>query len=175
MKKVFLTLIAMLLVKPVVAFAANKVHVVIPNDNDSNIKEVPNEETGVVVKSFPIYVTQTEATEIKSVTVTITKKAEAITNVAFTGNEPYKATKDGLSGTFAVDSGVTGASGTKVLIGYVEVTENTASDDCSSTYTAKVNGVKTGAYVSYIALGAGVLLVYGIYTATRSKKKMYNI
>lgn len=175
MKKVFLTLIAMLLVVPVVAFAENKVKVKIPYENDSLITTETNEETGVVTKKFPVYVEQSEDAEVKSVTVNITKKADAITSVAFEAVQPYSSSKDGNSGTFAVGENVTGTAGKKVHVGYVVLTVNTAADDCSIEYTAKVNGVKTGAFVSYAALGAGVLLVCGIYVATKSKKKMYNI
>jgi len=176
MKKVLLTLIAMIMFIPVVAFAENKIKVRIPAKDDSAIVTETNEETGIVTKKFPVYVEQTEATEVKSVTINITKRAPGINKISFEAAQPYSSTPDGENKvTFAVAEGVRGAEGTKLMIGYVVLTVNTAADDCSIEYTAKVNGVKTGAFVSYAALGAGVLLVCGIYVATRSKKKMYNI
>ncbi len=156
MKKVLLTLIAMIVFIPVVAFAENKISVKIPYENDSAIVTDTNEETGRVTKKFPVYVEQSEDAEVKSVTINITKKASGINRVSFEAVSPYTQSQDGDSGTFSVSGDLVGATGKRVMVGYVVLDVNTAADDCSIEYTAKVNGVKTGAFVSDVALGAGV-------------------
>ena len=177
MKKIFLMLIAMLMVAPMVVFAENKIIVSIPQKNDSKITTDTDQETGITKKKFPIYVVQTDATvKVERVVIDVTWKSNGIADngINFIAESPYEMTKDGDKGTFTA-SEANAVAGKKVFVGYVEVTIKTSASDCSFKYEPRVNGVKTGSFVSYIALGAGVLLLGGIYVATRSKKKMYNI
>ena len=179
MKKVFMMLIAMLLVLPVVVFAANTQKIEIPDETTENngiITTTDPEDENKVTKKFPVYLVQTEEAEVSSVTISISETSNAIKSFSFEGTTPYAATKDGNKGTFAVGEGVTGSSSKRIQIGYVVLQLNQLSDDCSFTATLeKTNGVKTGDYLNYFAIGAGVLLIAGIYVSTRSKKKLFNI
>ncbi len=185
MKRLLIVAIALLLVVPMVAFAdtitgtacdkTKNACVIIPYENDDRITEVPNEEEGTIIKTFPVYVEQPTETEVKSAKITIKNKESGIVNVAFDGESPYVVAKDADTATFSVPSGTAGSKDKKILLGKVIVTVNAEDQKCGFNYEQKIEGVKTGSFVNYAVFGLGALLVAGIYTATRSKKKMYNI
>ncbi len=185
MKKLLVMVIAMLLVLPLVANAANcdptkDPCVVIADETDDNAREDTNDVSGEYTKWLPVYIEQPTEKDVKKVEITITSKSNDINEVVFEAieNSPtYSVSADGTDKfIYSLVDGKTAQSETKFLIGYAKFTFKGEGRDCSLGIKQRItNGVETGAFVSYIALAAGVVLIGAIYSATRNKKKLYNI
>ena len=185
MKKLLVMVIAMLLVLPLVAKAAQKECdptkaqcVVIPTEDDVNIPDEEHDDvSGITTKRFPVYVKQPTEKEIKSVVISIKSQASDIKSISFEALDPYTVTPDGSKKfTYSLAEGKTAKSNTEILLGYVVETFDSEGTDCSFEYEQRiVTNAETGAFVSYVAIAAGVVLIGAIYTATRNKKKLYNI
>ena len=134
----------------------------------------------------------------------ITTENETITSASIdlTFNDPSNIEFDSASvkGSGAFTSAVVGTSisfnasapqtGSKIELGSFTYYVKDASKDCSFVYTptglniddpkqtvtvTPVENPETGSAVSYIAIGAGVLLVAGAYVLSRKNTKMYNV
>lgn len=181
MKKVLMTIIAVLLVVPLVV-SAIKHQVEIPDDGDPEVAVNGPDSNGDFTKRFPVYINQIEGkTSIEGLTMKITEKSDSdIKSMTFEGSDIYAVkvlSSDTSTKTrtikFSVKSGKTASNDEKVLLGYVVVVVNQGK---SCSFSAEiVNNPSTGAFMDYALIGGSVALIGAIYFATKSKKKMFNI
>ena len=190
MKKLLVMVIAMLLVLPLVAKAAvegdscdpTKAQcIVIPTEDDINIPDEEHDDvTGTTTKKFPVYLQQPTEKEVKGVVISIKSKSADVDTITFAeedAQDPYTVTADGNNKfTFSLKEGATAKKDTKILLGYVTEIFKTEGTDCSFKFQQRIiTEVPTGAFVSYVAIAAGAVLIGAIYVTTRNKKKLYNI
>jgi len=183
MKKVLgLLVLALFVFCPMVANATISI-----NDG-MKCTDVKKDDEGKYYYTCKFSATTTANEEISSISVDITWEDETNTTLtSVKGSGAFEAAQLGNTISFNAATPQTGAT---IEFGELTIYVADLSKECGFTYTASginvdkptqevvvkpIENPKTGSAVSYVAIGAGILLVAGAFIVSRKNTKMYKI